>query len=188
MKGRNSSELNIDFNFQKFFTNFRKNLDKTRSLTLQNKTSNAVDTVRIFLAADYACSKQTEFVKIDCESFWKGGGNGEFLCDYTFRTVDYRVLLALESEWGTFSSPKQTFDKVMYDFIKIINMAAPVKVMVYAYKNNNEELLEGMGNIVTKFPVESIGTLIAIGCPWDDELYGKSISGKIWSKYHWEII
>ena len=116
MKGGNSSELNLDF--QKFFTNFRKNLDKTRSLTLQNKTSNAVDTVRIFLAADYACSKQPEFVKIDCESFWKGGGNGEFLCDYKFRTVDYRVLLALESEWGTFSSPKQTFDKVMYDFIK----------------------------------------------------------------------
>lgn len=114
----------------------------------------------------------------------------EFLCDYTFHSDDHRILLALESEWGTRASPKQTVKKVMADFKKVVNMAAPIKVMVFAYTNqaNEKECLEAMQALIYKWPQHIVGTLLAISCPWDDEMYSESIAGYSWKNGSWENI
>ena len=68
-----------------FIQSFKNALNKTRELSVIGKTSNGVDTLRVFLAVDDACLNQSEYFQ--GESYWNGKeGNGEFLCDYTFRT------------------------------------------------------------------------------------------------------
>ncbi len=46
----------------------------------------------------------------------------------------FGLLLAAESEWGRYDSSTKCFRMVMDDFMKLVDVRAPVKVMVYGYQ------------------------------------------------------
>lgn len=178
------------FNEKTFLSHFKSCLDTTKNLQIDGKTSNQVDTVRVFKAVDCCCNYQTAFFPKNGRSYWNGKdevNGGEFLCDYTYHNEDHKVLLALESEWGTRNSAKSTVEKVIDDFKKIINMAAPVKVMVFAYtsSSNEQECLEAMQDITRKWPQSDFDSLIAISCTWNDEMNGDTINGYTWRNKGW---
>ncbi len=112
------------------------------------------------------------------------------MCDYTYHDPNHRILLSLESEWGVLSSPSRTTEEGISDFKKVINMASPVKIMVFAYvdKDNEKSTRKAMADIVQKWPQDRLKTLMAIACPWHDELHGGSITGYLWHKGEWEPI
>ncbi|SDG10517.1 hypothetical protein SAMN05216571_104283 [Onishia taeanensis] len=174
----------MTFCSQSFFLAFKKSLDQTRNLLIEGKAYNAIDTERVFRAVDLACKAQSGYFPLRGKAFWNGKAGREFLCDYTFHNEHGRVLLALESEWGTMASPKQTVEKVLYDFRKVVNMAAPIKIMVFAYTDTSNErvCLETMRRLILHWPSEAIGTLLAISCPWHDEMYSESVRGYSWDK------
>ncbi|NQZ50403.1 MAG: hypothetical protein HRT95_09550 [Moritella sp.] len=167
--------MNFDTNM--FIKSFKSSLNQTMSM----KLSTQVDTQRIFMAADRGCQEQAEFFV--GKSFFNGKhGNGEFLCDYTFRTSTFDVLLSLESEWGKQDSHSKTLNEVEKDFIKIINMASPVKIMVFAYvdSNNEDRIMTSLSNILSNRKLSMQETIIAISCPWFDVLSEESIKCSVW--------
>lgn len=180
----------LKFDEKFFLSSFMMHIDDTRGRVIEGKTANAVDTFRVFDAVDLACKDYPEFFPPGGKSFWNGKGVREFLCDYTYHNESHRVLLALESEWGTRRSPKKTVEKVVADFKKVVNMASPIKVMVFAYtgQGNERDCLEAMRDMVVHWPQEVIGTLMAISCPWDDEMYSESMSFYFWKNGRWESV
>ena len=68
-------------NLEVFLKSIRKHLDNTRYYKVSAKTDNAIDTLRIFMATDYACAQQSDFFNPNGISYWRGN---KFLCDYTF--------------------------------------------------------------------------------------------------------
>ncbi|GAA0579146.1 hypothetical protein ACFQH5_14710 [Halomonas salifodinae] len=174
-----------------FFAEFRNSLNLSRGRDLVAKTYNADDTLRIFEAVDAACKAQPEHFPVEGKSYWNGTTKDrEFLCDYTYHDPNHRILLSLESEWGVLSSPSRTTEEVIFDFKKVINMASPVKIMVFAYvdKDNEKSTRKAMADIVRKWPQDRLETLMAIACPWHDELHAGSIAGYHWHKGEWEPI
>jgi len=177
------------FNVKNFYQAFKDNLNETRELKLKQKTYSAVDTRRVFLATDYACSNQSEYFQ--GESYWSGKEEkGEFLCDYVFQTNKYDVILSLESEWGKKTSKSKTLEEVKYDFIKIINMASPVKIMVFAYVNetNEKEILSMMSEILRNRRIKVSEDILSISCPWYDEFYAETVKGYQWNGIEWKDI
>jgi hypothetical protein len=176
-------------NLEVFLKSIRKHLDNTRYYKVSAKTDNAIDTLRIFMATDYACAQQSDFFNPNGISYWRGNKYGEFLCDYTFH-YNHKIVLALESEWGTANSPKQTIEKIIYDFRKVINMEASIKVMVFAYTNTNNEnsIMSKMKEILNGSSFTTNSSLLIISCPWDDELRGETIKSYIWSEGLWVTI
>ncbi|QDU18478.1 hypothetical protein [Urbifossiella limnaea] len=77
----------------------------------------------------------------------EAGGLAERLLDFTMRSWEpaierldfeplavpkpYGIALAAESEWGKYNSPETTFRMVLDDFLKLLDVQAPVKVVVY---------------------------------------------------------
>lgn len=196
----NDKSIAVNFNPESFLRNFRDSLDATLGRDPIAKTYNADDTLRVFEAADKACKAQPEYFPKNGKSYWNRirqeeckESMREFLCDYTYHDSHSRVLLSLESEWGVLASPIQTTAAVTFDFKKIINMASPVKVMVFAYVRDGEEgdkkkSLEGMSNIIREWPQDVLGTLMAISCPWHDTLCGDTVKGYLWSGTGWKDI
>ena len=77
---------------------------------------------------------------------------------------------------------------VRADFKKVLNMAAPIKVMVFAYTNpdNKYNCLDAMKIMAEHWPQEALKTMIAISCNWYDEMHGKSIDGYFWTGDGWK--
>ncbi|MFG1497863.1 hypothetical protein ABMA57_14625 [Saccharospirillum sp. HFRX-1] len=182
------------FNKTTFYADFRDHLDNSKAKVIQGKTPNQVDTHRIFEAADKACKNQRRSSPETDQSFWNKGAKGEpdskreFLCDYTYHDEYGRILLALECEWGKQLSPDTTIEMVLYDFKKVLNMAAPIKVMVFAYTSpdNKRKCLDKMKKTAEHWPPESLTNMIAVACNWYDEMHGNSIDGYFWNGSGWE--
>ena len=181
----------MNFDPVTFMTEFRIALDDSRGRELVGKTYNADDTLRVFEAADKACRAQPEYFPDEGKSFWNSPQKSrEFLCDYTFHDANHCILFALESEWGVLASPSRTTEAVVYDFTKIINMGSPIKAMVFAYvdKANEKATLDEMAGIVTNWPQDRLGTLMAFACPWHDELHGETVTGYLWQQGAWQPV
>ena len=179
----------MTFDAPYFFVSFAKALDETRGRTLAAKTHNADDTLRVFQAAEAACNAQSAVFPANGVVYCNAPGSPrEFLCDFTFHNPHQRILLALESEWGVLASSKQTVEAVLFDFKKVINMAAPVKATVFAYvdDDNKKTVLGAMAALIAQWQTETLGTLITIACPWHDELYSASIEGFVWQHGEWD--
>ena len=179
----------MEFNAKDFFESFCKYIDNPESYKVSAKTDNAIDTLRVFMAVDYACLKQVDFFGVGGTSYWRGNENGEFLCDYTYH-YNYKIIIALESEWGTATSSKSNTEKIVYDFRKIINMASPIKIMVFAYTNieNKKKTMSEMSEILKFLPLIEKDCVILISCPWNDALCRDSVHGYIWSSHSWVTI
>jgi len=80
--------------------------------------------------------------------------------------------------------------EVMYDFIKIINMASPVKVMVFAYVNelNEDEILKEMLTILNNRSIKIPEKIISISCPWYDEFNEETVRGYLWTGSEWKCM
>src|SRR5262249_13918282 len=70
-------------------------------------------------------------------------------------TVKYEVLLAAESERGNERNLDSTYRMVLEDFVKLIDVKARVKVMVYRFRQSNrqqwlQDIQHGFENILRR--------------------------------------
>lgn len=183
---------NGTLNVPVFANHFREHINRT--VQSDDDYSTSGETIRVFHAMDYACEKQPSCFSPFGESYYHGHkspqNTKEFLCDYVFINRHHQVILALESEWGKYGSASATFDAVIYDYRKIINMAAPIKIMVFAYNGNDNKIaiLEVMKELNHSWPTVQLGTLIVIACPWDDEMNADTMDVYQWLHHDWCLI
>ena len=108
---------------------------------------------------------------------------GEYLLDFSYgsyppafnaktpvkRGVDYRLFVACESEWGVEKNPARNYSAVLYDFRKLLDVRAQVKVMVFGYDEAAlEELRDSFEALLEARNLELAGeTWLFLGVPWD---------------------
>ena len=69
-------------------------------------------------------------------------------------------------------------------------MASPIKVMVFAYVNepNELEIIDAMAEILNNRSIKIPEQIFAISCPWDDELYSETVKSYQWEGREWKCI
>lgn len=77
--------------------------------------------------------------------------NGEWLLDLLWmKPDDWRMVLAVECEWGDAS-------EIEDDFLKLLSIKARMKLMIFSTRNQTSDILKRLGALMLKYPFHLAG-------------------------------